>query len=332
MVRVGYHASHEQFPPSELLECVVRAERAGFQAVMCSDHFHPWGTRQGQSGFAWSWLGAALHATSLPFGVVTSPVGWRYHPAVVAQAAATLCEMFPDRFWLAAGSGENLNEHVVAQRWPSKEERNERLGEAVRIMRALFAGEEVTARGVIPTDRARLFTRPPRPPRIVGAALSVETARWAGGWADALITINLGPDKLRRVVEAFREGGGHSKPVLLQAHLSYARTEEEALASAMDQWSTNAFPGSVSESLATPAQFDALFDRAREEDVRRSVHVSADPEAHAEWLRSLVRLGIDEVYLHNVGRNQREFIEAFGERVVPALAEGARLPASRRGA
>jgi G6PDH family F420-dependent oxidoreductase len=124
---IGYHASHEQLPPSELLACVVAAEAAGFQAAMCSDHFAPWSSRQGHSGFAWSWLGAALQATGLDFGVVNAP-GQRYHPAIIAQAAATLSELFPGRFWLALGSGEASNEHITGGRWPPKAERRARLG------------------------------------------------------------------------------------------------------------------------------------------------------------------------------------------------------------
>src|SRR5919106_6602902 len=120
MTVYGLHASHEQIPPADLLDAVVRAEQAGFTAAMCSDHFSPWSERQGQSAFAWSWLGAALQATSLPFGVVNAP-GQRYHPAIIAQATATLSVMFPGRFWLAIGSGQRLNEHVTGQPWPVKD-------------------------------------------------------------------------------------------------------------------------------------------------------------------------------------------------------------------
>src|SRR5690606_31483102 len=113
---IGFHASHEQIDPGSLLKAVKLAEAAGFDAAMSSDHFAPWSERQGQSGFAWSWLGAAMQATSLPFGIVTAP-GQRYHPAIVAQGAATLCQMFPDRFWMALGSGEAANEHITGDRW-----------------------------------------------------------------------------------------------------------------------------------------------------------------------------------------------------------------------
>src|SRR3954471_20378122 len=142
MALIGYHCSHEQFPPSELLSLASLAHRVGFRAAMSSDHFNPWSERQGQSGFAWSWLGAAMQATRLPFGVVNAP-GQRYHPAIIAQAAATLAEMFPGRFWMALGTGQALNEHITGDRWIPKPERRARLKESVDVIRALFAGEEV---------------------------------------------------------------------------------------------------------------------------------------------------------------------------------------------
>lgn len=143
MASIGYHASHEQLSPRALLRCVQRAEEAGFAAAMCSDHFAPWSVRQGHSGLAWAWLGAALQATSLSFGVVTAP-GQRYHPAILAQAMATLEEMFPGRFWAALGSGEAVNEHVTGDRWPEKPVRDERWVECADIIQRLLGGEEVT--------------------------------------------------------------------------------------------------------------------------------------------------------------------------------------------
>src|SRR4051812_12849148 len=141
---IGYHFSHEQYPPSELLRYSRMAQEAGFGAGMCSDHFHPW-SEAGQSGFAWSWLGAALEATNFSFGVVCAP-GQRYHPALIAQATATLAEMYPGRFWCAFGSGQNLNEHITGSGWPDKATRQARLQESVEIVRALWAGETVNHR------------------------------------------------------------------------------------------------------------------------------------------------------------------------------------------
>jgi coenzyme F420-dependent glucose-6-phosphate dehydrogenase len=321
---IGYHASHEQAPPSELLRCVVAAEEAGFQAAMCSDHFAPWGTAQGHSGFAWSWLGAALQATRLTFGVVNAP-GQRYHPAIVAQAAATLSEMFPGRFWMALGSGEASNEHVTGDRWPSKAERTARLGEAVAVIRALLAGETVSHDGLVRVDRARLWTLPGQPPMLVGAAVSAETAAWVGGWADALITLNQPQERLRAVVDAFREGGGEGKPLCLQVHLSWAADEDTALAVAYDQWRTNVLDPSLAFELELPEQFDAAARFVAPEDVRSAVLVSADLDRHEAWLQEYAALGFDRIYLHEVGQgeHQRRFIDAFGSTVLPGLTGGA---------
>ncbi len=319
MALIGYHASQEQFSPRELLGLLRRAEEAGFGAAMSSDHFHPWTDVQGHSGFTWSWLGAALQASSLPVGVVTTP-GYRMHPAVVAQAAATLAEMFPERFWIAIGSGELLNEHITGERWPSKSERNQRLRECADVMRALWAGETVSHFGLVRVDEARLYTRPERPPRLLGAAITPETAEWMGGWADGLITVAGPRAQLAEVVDAFRAGGGRGKPMVLQVHVGYAATAEEALRGTHEQWRTLIFRSSVLSDLRMPAQFEAAAERVQPAELARHVRVSVDLEEHVEWLREDLELGFDEIFLHNAHRDQRRFIDDFGEHVLPTLS------------
>ena len=164
MTKYGFHASHEQISPGQLLADVQRAEQAGFEIAMCSDHFAPWSRRQDHSGFAWSWLGAALATTQLPMGTVCAP-GQRYHPAIVAQASATLAQMFPGRFWVALGSGQHMNEHITGEPWPAKKRRQERLEEYAEVIRALHRGEEVTHFGHVVVDRARVYSLPDQPPR-----------------------------------------------------------------------------------------------------------------------------------------------------------------------
>jgi probable non-F420 flavinoid oxidoreductase len=318
MATIGWHASHEQIAPSELLTAVGEAEAAGFQAAMCSDHICPWSEQHGESGFAWSWLGAALARTSLRIGVVNAP-GQRYHPAVIAQAAATLTEMFPGRFWAALGTGEASNERVTGDPWPDKPTRNARLAECVDVMRALFAGEEVTHDGLVRVLRARLWTRPSEPPPLLGAAVSAETARWVGGWADGLITVHQSSEVLQRVIEAFREGGGEGKSLGLQVHVAWAPDEAQALRIAHEQWRTMVFGPPLSWDLETVEQFDAAARYVRPDDVRAAVLVSADLARHAAWLQEAAALGFDEIYVHHVGREQRAFIDAFGDHVLPRL-------------
>ena len=315
---VGFHASHEQIPPSGLLAAVCDAEAAGFEGVWSSDHFSPWSERQGESGFAWSWLGAAMQATALPFGVVNAP-GQRYHPAIVAQAAATLCELFPGRLSVALGTGEFSNEHITGAPWPPKPVRNARLRECVDVMRALFAGEVVDHDGLVRVDRAKLWTRPAEPPPLLATAVSVETAGWAGGWADGLITIQQPHEHLRRMLDAFRAGGGDGKPVAVQVHLSWAPDEAQALRIAHEQWRTNVFPPPLCWDLATVEQFDIAAAHVRPEDLHGPVLISSDLGRHAGWIAELAELGFDAIYLHHVGQEQRSFIDAFGEHVLPRL-------------
>lgn len=315
---VGWHASHEQIPPSRLLADVRLAEQAGFQAVWSSDHFAPWSARQGESGFSFAWLGAAMATTSLPFGVVCAP-GQRYHPAVAAQAVATLEEMFPGRFAVALGTGENLNEHVTGERWPDKPTRNARLRECVDIIRALLDGDEVSHHGLVTVDRARLWTRPPAPPPLYATAVSPRTAGWAAEWADGLVTVGQPLDRLQRVVDAFRDNGGDGKPLAVQVHVSWAPDEDEALSIAHDQWRTNVYSPPLCWDLATVEEFDEAAKYVRPEDLSANVLVSADLARLADHLRDLAELGFGTIYVHHVGQEQARFIDAFAARVLPAL-------------
>jgi len=317
MTEYGIHASHEQIPPAQLLEAVIAAERAGFDAAMCSDHFSPWSERQGESAFAWSWLGAALQATNLSFGVVNAP-GQRYHPAIIAQAISTLGAMFPGRFWAALGSGEFSNEHITGGDWPRKEVREARLLESVSVIRDLLAGEMVTRDGLITVDRAKLYTLPDTQPALIGAAVSTKTAAWCAGWADGLVTTNAPEEHLRAMIAAYRDNGGRG-PICLQVHLSWAGSEAEAEAIAHDQWRSNIFPPPICWDLELVEHFDVVSENVTIEQVRKVVNVSADLQAHIDWLRGYADLGFDRIYLHHVGQDLMPFIDAFGSKVLPAL-------------
>ena len=320
MTRTGFHASHEQVSPRQLLADVQHAERAGFAMAMCSDHFSPWSTRQGHSGYTWAWLGAALATTELSLGCVTAP-GQRYHPAVHAQRVATLGQMFPGRFWVALGSGEASNEHITGDRWPRKEVRTQRLEECVDVIRRMLAGEEVSHDGLVTVDRARLWDLPDPVPLLVGPAVSVDSAARVAAWADGLVTVNQPVETLRDVLAAYRGAGGRGRTAL-QVHLSWAPTEGEALAVAHDQWAGNVFGPPISWDLETAEAFDVLWGQVEPDAVRDAVRVSADLAQHREWLAEYADLGFDDLYLHHVGQEQDAFIEAFGEHVLPALSTG----------
>jgi probable non-F420 flavinoid oxidoreductase len=317
MARYGFHASHEQIAPSQLLRDVQSAERAGFDMAMCSDHFAPWSMDQGHSGLAWSWLGAALATTSLRFGTVTAP-GQRYHPAVVGQMIATLGEMFPGRFWIALGSGQNMNEHVTGDRWLPKDVRQERLEESVAVIRRLLAGEEVTHEGLVRVDRARIYSLPEEVPPLIGPALSPPTAERAAHWADGLVTINAEIDEVRAIVEAYRGAGGHG-PMAIQVHVALADSLEEARAIARHQWRNHALDFPLGHDLPTPEHFDAAGKHVDDDAIAGSVIVTDSTAELVEKVRAFEELGFEEVYLHHVGQDQAPFLERAERELLPAL-------------
>lgn len=316
MVFLGYHASHEQLPPSRLLAAVVRAEGAGFDGAMCSDHLAPWGVRQGESGYAWSWLGAALAATSFSLGVVTAP-GQRYHPVITAQAIATLEEMFPTRFWAALGSGEAVNEHVTGDEWPPKPQRNDRLAQSVEVIRRLLAGEEVTHSGAIDVHRARVWSLPASPPPLLGAAVTSATAGWAAGWADGLATVAQPLDALAEVLRAYADAGGRG-PRVLQVHVSLEDTDAAALGVAREQWRHAVITDSLWD-IEQPERFDELAGDPSDADLRTSALIATDAGELADRIAALAGLGFDRVYLHGIGTDQLGFIERAERSLLPAL-------------
>ncbi len=198
MTKIGYAAMLEQFHPTELLDLCVQAEAAGFEAgFMVSEHFHPWTPDQGQSAFAWSFLGALGTRTSLPFGVAVTSAGFRYHPAVIAHAAATVGAMFPGRFWLGLGAGEALNEHILGGQWPEIGVRSAMMFEAIEIINKLFSGAVVKHRGEHFTlESAKLYTRPETPVPIYVATSGPVNAKRTGKFADGMITVGAADDKI----------------------------------------------------------------------------------------------------------------------------------------
>ncbi|HLS43939.1 MAG TPA: TIGR03885 family FMN-dependent LLM class oxidoreductase [Ornithinicoccus sp.] len=319
MTRIGFHASHEQIAPRHLLNDVRHAERAGFDMAMSSDHIAPWSVRQGHAGNTWVWLGAALASTKLEIGTLAIP-GDRYHPVVLAHQLATLADLFPDRVWAALGSGEAMNEHVTGDPWPDKEQRVARLEEAVDVMRRLFGGEEITQEGHFTVDRAKLWDLPPRPPKLLAPAISVESAARVASWADGLLTVSQPVEVLRDVVAAYKEAGG-TGPLAIQAHISWAPSDQLAQSIAYNQWRSNVFPPDVAADTETTEDFDRLSQDVEPEEVADAVRISHDLGRHRAWIQEYAELGFDDIYLHHVGQDQRDFIETFGEQVLPAVKE-----------
>lgn len=319
MVFIGFHASHEQIPPSALLEAVIGAERAGFDGAMCSDHLSPWTTAQGESGFALSWIAAALARTRFSIGMVNAP-GQRYHPVMIAQAFATLEEMFPGRFWAAMGSGEAVNEHVTGDGWPDKSIRNERLRQSVEVIRRLIDGEEVDHDGLVRVHRARVWSRPAEPPPLFATAVSAETAEWAASWAQGLATVAQEPAALQRVVDAYRGAGG-AGPCILQVHVSLAESDDAAFAITREQWTNGLLSPPETWDLEQPEDFEAAVADLDENDLRKAVLIDHDATALAGRIAELAEIGFDRVYLHHVGTEQSYFLDAAASELIPALKE-----------
>jgi coenzyme F420-dependent glucose-6-phosphate dehydrogenase len=328
MTKIGYAAMLEQFHPTELLDLCAAAEDAGFDAgFMVSEHFHPWTPTQGQSAFAWSFMGALGTRTTLPFGTAVTCPGFRYHPAVIAHAAATLGAMFPGRFWLGLGAGEALNEHVVGGAWPEIGVRSAMMFEAIELIKKLFTGAVVKHHGPHFTlESAKLYTRPEVPVPIYVATAGPVNAKKTGRLADGMITVGAADEKISMLWEKCDEGCREAgKPIgtpkFLQIHISWAPTDEEAVANAMTEWPNGGMPF-AKQDIRNPEDFAAMAKLVRPEDFRNRVLMTSDLAVHTANIQHYVDMGFHEIHIHNVGRNQAEFIEAFGREVLPNLRLG----------
>ena len=329
MTKIGYAAMLEQFHPTDLLDWCAQAETAGFEAgFMVSEHFHPWTPTQGQSAFAWSFMGALGMRTSLPFGTAVTCPGFRYHPAVIAHAAATLGAMFPGRFYLGLGAGEALNEHVIGGVWPEVPIRSAMMFEAIEIINKLFSGQVSRHDGKYFTlERAKLYTRPPEDqtvPIYVATAGPVN-AKKTGKFADGIITVGAADEKMGMIRDKFAEGATEAgkdpskAPMLLQIHISWAPTDEEAIQNALVEWPNGGMAFFPKQDIKNPEDFEGIAKLVRAEDFKNRVLMTSDLEVHAQHIQRYIDMGYDEIHLHNVGRNQAEFIEVFGKEVLPQL-------------
>jgi coenzyme F420-dependent glucose-6-phosphate dehydrogenase len=326
---VGYAAMLEQFAPQEVVALTALAEQHGFSGCMAADHFQPWVPSQGQASFVWNVLTAVAERTTGDLGPGVTCPSFRFHPAVVAQASATLEAMYPGRHWLGVGSGEALNEHVIAGYWPEAGERSLRMFEAIDVIKKLFdaslAGKDVKHEGrFFKLESTRLWTMPETAPPVLVATAGPINAKRTGRHADGMITVGAPVEKIGGLFDKFAEGAREAgkdpdqMPRVLQLHLSWADTDEEALANAMTEWPNGGmkFPKA---DIRSPHDFAQMAKLVRAEDFEGRMVISSDPDVHRAAIQRFVDLGFDRVYLHNVGRNQERWIEVFGEQVVPKL-------------
>jgi coenzyme F420-dependent glucose-6-phosphate dehydrogenase len=325
--KVGYAAMLEQFGPTEVTEYSVKAEQCGFTGVMAADHYQPWVPQQGNAAFVWNVMTAIAERTKGDVGPGVTCPSFRMHPAIVAQASATLAAMYPGRHWLGLGSGEALNEHIIGEYWPETPERINRMFEALEIIKKLFGsrGKDVKHDGkYFKLESTRLWTMPDEPPPVYIATAGPVTAKKTGMYADGLITVGAPEGKIETIFEKCREGcreAGNDPSkfrFIGQLHLSWAPTDEEALQNAMTEWPNGGmkFP---KQDIKSPNDFAQMAKLVRPEDFEGRMLITSDVEKHRQAIQKFIDLGFDQVYLHNVGRNQVEWIELFGREVLPKL-------------
>jgi len=312
---IGYALSCEEHPPHDLVQHAIRAEQVGFAYASISDHFHPWIDFQGNSPFVWTVLGGIAQATSrlkLNTGV-TCPI-MRYHPTIVAQAAATVECMMPGRFTLGVGTGEALNEHIIGQHWPSIAVRREMLAEAVDIIRELFKGDDVSYRGNhFTVDNARIYTLPNEPPPIAIAGAGPEAAALAGEKADAFVNYSADPE----VVKTFESNGGKGKPKYVQLNVCWAADEAEARKTALRTVPSVALPGQLGQELPLPRHYEQATQLVTEEMMGEAVICGPDPEKHIEAIQKCLDAGYDHVHVDQVGPDQEGFFKFYEREVLP---------------
>jgi G6PDH family F420-dependent oxidoreductase len=323
---IGYSLSTEEHRPEDLVRFAQMAEAAGFEYGSISDHYHPWIDAQGNSPFAWTVLGAIANATTT-FELITGITcpTMRYHPAIVAQAAATVGSLAPGRFSLGVGTGENLNEHIVGAKWPPYETRAAMLEEAVEIIRRLWTGETVDHEGKhFTVENARLYTLPDEPTPLLVAGSGEKAAALAGRIGDGFI----GVEPKKELVEAFdaqapatgTPAANGSRPKYLQVNVCVAGTEAEARRIAFEKCPTVALAGELGNLLPSPTHYEEAVQLLSEDDVAKVILCDPDPEAHVAKLQEGIDAGFDHLHVYQVGPDQERFFRFYEREVLPRLA------------
>ena len=316
MTTYGYFLSAEEFTPAQLLEQARLAERAGFEALWISDHFHPWNDTQGQSAFVWSMLGALSQVTSLPITTAVTCPTVRLHPAVVAQAAATSAVLLDGRFTLGVGSGEALNEHIFGDAWPSADVRLEMLEEAIEVIRLLHSGGIKDHDGVHYTvANAQLYTLPARPVPIYVSAFGPKAAALAGRVGDGFCSTK--PDA--ELVGTFREAGGGRKPAQAGFKVCWGTDEQQAVQTAHARWANEQLPGELAQVLPTPRHFEQASTLVTPEMVADAVVCGHDADRFVQNVREFAEADYDEVFVQQIGPDQQGFFRFWEAEVLPKL-------------
>ena len=321
MMKIGYKLASEEHSPLTLVENARNAEEAGFSFAMISDHYHPWISREGHSPFVWSTLGGISQSTQalqIATGVTCPTV--RIHPAIIAQAAATVACMLPGRFTFAVGSGEYLNEHILGDRWPPADIRIEMLAEAVDLIRTLWQGGSREYYGAYyTTENAQIFDLPETPTDILIASEDEDSALLAARIGDGLV--NAGKDA-EETIQTFLDSGGRGKPCYLEFSAAFATTEADGRRLAYERWPIPAFAGELTRILPTPAHYEQLQTMVTEEDVGSNVVCGPNADRYIEKIQKSADMGFDHICVHQIGDDQQGFIEFMHSEVLPSFGTG----------
>jgi coenzyme F420-dependent glucose-6-phosphate dehydrogenase len=320
MVELGYALSSEEHTPLDMVRWAERAEQVGFGFALISDHYHPWIDRQGHSGFVWGLIGAISQRTEkLVLGTgVTCPM-IRTHPAIIAQAAATAACLMPGRFFLGVGTGENLNEHILGDKWPPAPTRLEMLEESIEVMRLLWQGGQQSHEGdYYVVENARVYDLPDEPIDVMIAASGENAAQLAGRVGDGLI----GTSAEGKTIGAFDKAGGKGKPRYGQVTVCWAETNKAAIKTALEWWPTAAIGGQLSQELALPSFFEAASENVTEDQIGEAIVCGPDAGPVRDKIAEYEKAGYTHVYLHQIGPDQEGFFR-FAEQELLRSRAGA---------
>ncbi|OPY29679.1 MAG: 5,10-methylenetetrahydromethanopterin reductase [Methanocella sp. PtaU1.Bin125] len=329
MVKLGLKLGPEEYPPVDLLEYAVIAEDAGFEAIDVSDHFHPW-AEAGNACYIWTWLGAAASRTShvLIGPGVTCPI-LRYHPSIIAQAAATLDNFAPGRTYLGVGTGKALNEYAATGVWPDYNERQQMLLEAITLIRELWEGGYVTFDGAWYTTRkAKLYTPPKSRIPIIVSSLVPESAAFAGTYGDGLFTLSGKPmETMRQIIDNFEHGANEANkdpidmPRYVELNVAYTKDTKSAIGDFKKYWAGAYVPALFNEKIYTPARSEQNGAMVGDDTIMQMACISDDPEEHAAFAQQYIDAGFTHLFFHAAGPEQARFIRDYAKDVLPIVRQ-----------
>lgn len=327
MLQLGWKAGAEQFSPVELLNYAISAEKAGFDLLDVSDHFHPW-SEAGQSQFSWTWLGATAAKTSMiRLGTgVTCPI-LRYHPTMIAQASTTVSCFAPGRTYLGVGTGEALNEYATTGEWPDYEERQSRLAEAIEIIRGLWQGEQLSYEGeYYETHKAKLYTLPTSPIPLYISTMGPHSAPFTAKYGDGLIsTGGKQPKVYQELLRNFEESAKHvgkdpsRMPRLIELNVGYGQNIDAIIQEQLKYWAGTYVPAMYDQKIYTPAMSERNGEVIGADTVKKTGCFSSNPDDHIEFVQQYINLGFDCLIFHSADPDQHAFIERYSRDILPKL-------------